>query len=147
MAKNQTPISFFNSFVILATSALITFLVATFLPAAEEQAIPENILLGQEMCGKNRKGPVEFSHLNHIEDYGLSCEECHHDYMDSKNVWKEGDWVNKCTECHDACKSDGNVKKLKVAFHKNCIDCHRKIKAEWGSTDAPFRDCRGCHKS
>jgi hypothetical protein len=61
MAKNQTPISFFNSFVILATSALITFLVVTFLPAAEEQAIPENILLGQEMCGKNRKGPVEFS--------------------------------------------------------------------------------------
>jgi|WetSurSiteA1Bulk_404760.scaffolds.fasta_scaffold95930_2 predicted CXXCH cytochrome family protein len=101
----------------------------------------DKIVLDQEMCGKNIRGPVEFSHFNHAADYGLSCSECHHDYVDGENIWKEGDWVNKCVECHDPCESDGKVKRLKMAFHKNCVGCHQKI-----NSDAPFRACKDCHK-
>lgn len=145
MIKKQIPISFIKTLSILAASAFITIIAVNFLLASDEQELPDNIILDQEMCGKNLRRPVEFSHLGHAEDYELSCKECHHDYMDDENIWEEGDWVNKCIECHDPCDSDGNVKKLKVAFHKNCIGCHKKIKSEWGSTDAPFRACKDCH--
>ena len=145
MIKKQIPLSFIKTLAILVASTSITIIAANFLPASDEQEMPENIVLDQEMCGKNRRSPVEFSHLSHAEDYGLSCDECHHDYVDGENIWKEEDWINKCIECHDPCESDGEVKKLKIAFHKNCIGCHRKIKSEWGSTDAPFRACKDCH--
>lgn len=133
--------SFIKTLAILVASAFITFIGVNYLLASDEQEMPGIIVLDQEMCDKNSQGPVEFSHLSHAEDYELSCGECHHDYMDSKNTWKKGDWVNKCVECHDPCKSDGNVKKLKMAFHKNCIGCHRKI-----NNDAPFRKCKDCHR-
>jgi predicted CXXCH cytochrome family protein len=143
--KKRVPFSFIKTLAILVASASMTIIAVHLLPASNEQGMPENIVLDQELCGKNRRGPVKFSHLSHAEDYGLSCNECHHDYVDGKNVWREGDRVNKCIECHDPCKSDNEVKRLKIAFHKNCIGCHRKIKREWGSTDAPFRACKDCH--
>ncbi|MBN1626482.1 MAG: cytochrome c3 family protein [Deltaproteobacteria bacterium] len=145
MIKIQFPVSFIKTSSILAASVFITFIAINLLLASDDQEMPDTIILDQDMCGENRRGPVEFSHLSHAEDYELSCKDCHHDYVDGENVWEEGDWVNKCSECHDPCESDGDIKKLKVAFHKNCIVCHRKIKSEWGSTDAPYRDCRDCH--
>lgn len=146
MIKKQISTISIRILAIVFSSAFITAVAVNFLFASDEQETPENIVLDQEMCGKNIKGPVEFSHLSHAEDYGFSCDECHHDYVDGENIWKEGEWVNKCVECHDPCESDDSLKKLKVAFHKNCIGCHRKIKSEWGSTDAPYRACKGCHK-
>jgi predicted CXXCH cytochrome family protein len=143
--KKQIPLSFIKTLAILIASASMTIIGVHLLPASDGQEMPENIVLDQGMCGKNIRGPVEFAHLSHAEDYGLSCGECHHDYVDGENIWQEGDWVNKCIECHDPCKSDGDVKKLKTAIHKNCIGCHRKVEREQGSTDAPFRDCKDCH--
>ena len=148
MIKKQIHLSFFKTLIILAVSALMTFTAVSFLPASDEdeQEMPDEIQLDQEMCGKNRRGPVEFTHLNHAEDYELSCDDCHHDYMDGENIWEEGDWVNKCVECHDPCFSDGEVKKLKIAFHRKCIECHRQLKIEWGSTGAPYGACKDCHQ-
>ena len=143
--KKQISLSFIKTLAILAASASITIIAANFLPASDEQEMPENIVLDQEICGKNSRGSVEFSHLSHAADYGLSCDECHHDYVNGENIWKEGDWVNRCIECHDPCESGGKVKKLKIAMHKNCIGCHRKVKSESASADAPFRACKDCH--
>jgi hypothetical protein len=143
--KKQFPLSFIKILAIPVVSASIIIIAGNLLPASDEQEMPENIVLDQEICGKNSRGPVEFAHLSHAEDYGLSCDECHHEYVDGENIWKEGDWVNKCIECHDPCESDCEVKKLKIAFHKNCIGCHREIESEDGSTDAPFRACKDCH--
>lgn len=135
-----------KTLAILAVSAFLTVIGVNYLPASDEQEMPDVIVFDQEICGKNLRGPVEFTHLNHAEDYELSCSRCHHDYIDGKNIWEEGNWVNKCIECHDPCDSDGNVKKLKVAMHRNCIECHRKLKKEWGSTDAPYKACKDCHE-
>lgn len=145
MIKKQIPMSFIKTLSILVTSIFITIIAVNFLLASDEQEVPDTIILDQDMCGKDRRSPVEFSHLYHAEDYEISCDECHHYYEDGENIWVEGDWVNKCIDCHDPCESDGNIKKLKLALHKNCIGCHRKINTEWGSTDAPFRACRDCH--
>ena len=91
---------------------------------------PDDIVIENEGYETDRKGPVEFSHLAHMEDYEIECMGCHHDYQDGKNVWDEGDSVEKCVSCHDPLKSEGNVKKLKTAYHKNCKKCHQDLAKE-----------------
>jgi hypothetical protein len=108
--------------------------------------MPVFIEIDQDVYKSNRKGPVPFEHEMHMADFEIACNKCHHVYEDGKNVWEEGDPVEKCASCHDPIKSEGNVKNLRLAFHKNCKGCHRKLKEEGISDDAPFRECRGCHK-
>ena len=93
----------------------------------------------------NRRGPVAFTHLDHTENYEVGCEECHHEYKDGKNVWEEGDPVKKCAACHDPNRNQGNVKKLSIAYHKNCKTCHRNLVQRGDSEDAPYRKCTDCH--
>jgi hypothetical protein len=40
---------------------------------------------------------------------------------------------------------DSQKRKLKLAFHKNCRTCHRKIKKENPRTSAPIT-CGKCHE-
>jgi hypothetical protein len=108
--------------------------------------IPDFIELDQDVYKSNRKGPVPFEHEMHAEDYEVACDECHHIFKEGKNVWKEGDPVQRCVACHDPSKSEGDVKKLRLAFHKNCKGCHRKLKKEGISEDAPYRKCTDCHR-
>ena len=104
--------------------------------------MPEEILIDHQGYKSDKKGPVLFSHQAHAEDYGLSCDECHHVYENGKNVWEEGDEVQKCNACHDPNESKGDVKKLQLAFHRNCKNCHK----ESGSDEAPYRKCYDCHQ-
>lgn len=108
--------------------------------------MPEEIVINNEDYRQNRKGPVTFSHQAHAEDYEVACKDCHHDYEDGKNVWEEGDPVNRCSECHDPVSSDGNVKKLMLAYHRNCIGCHKKLVKEGTSEEAPYKKCYECHE-
>ena len=39
----------------------------------------DSILIDNKGYKKQRKGPVEFTHLEHAKDYKLSCWDCHHD--------------------------------------------------------------------
>ncbi len=91
----------------------------------------------------DKKGPVNFSHKKHEVDYKVACTECHHEYKDGKNVWKQGDPVKKCAECHPAEGKQGDkVLNLQNAFHKNCKDCHKQKNDD---AKAPFKKCTGCH--
>jgi hypothetical protein len=117
-----------------------------FAGAAEKQPFPDDILLENEDYKKDRKGPVPFSHLNHSEDYEVACDQCHHEYDDGKNVWQEGDTVKKCGDCHDPKETKGDIKKLQLAFHRNCKNCHKELAKEGISEDAPFKKCGDCHE-
>lgn len=133
--------------ILAAISTCLLFMLAgTLTVAEEEQSVPDDIVIENEGYETDRKGPVNFSHLSHIEDYGVSCEDCHHDYKEGKNVWEEGDPVKKCISCHSPLESKDNVKKLSIAFHKNCKTCHKKAVAEGISADAPYKSCYHCHK-
>jgi hypothetical protein len=112
--------------------------------AAEEQEFPDEILINNQVYRPDRKGPVYFSHVEHAEGYVDACDSCHHDYKDGKNVWQEGQPVQKCAACHDPQKRDGRVRKLNIAYHKNCKGCHRELAGE-GGTQAPYRQCTDCH--
>jgi len=108
--------------------------------------IPDFIELDQDLYKSNRKGPVPFEHGMHTEDYEVVCNKCHHIYKDGNNVWKEADPVQKCEACHDPSESKGDIKKLRLAFHKNCKGCHKELKKEGISDEAPYRRCSDCHE-
>lgn len=92
---------------------------------------------------KAKKPAPKFTHTDHDKKHKIKCAECHHVYKGKKNVWKEGDKVQKCFACHkktkDASAKGGGMTAMK-AFHKNCRDCHKK-KVKKGP-----RRCAECHK-
>ncbi|MFH1242504.1 MAG: cytochrome c3 family protein [Pseudomonadota bacterium] len=129
--------------LVLALTGLI-FLAVGALTAAD---VPEKVVLNPQDMGYKevKKGPVQFSHKKHEVDYKVACGECHHNYKDGKNVWKEGDPVKKCKDCHDPNEKKGNVLELKNALHKNCKDCHKAL-TEAGKPTGPFKKCNDCHE-
>jgi predicted CXXCH cytochrome family protein len=127
----------------LADALLIT--PATGADADETQQVPDEIIIDNKVYQTDRKGPVWFSHLEHAEGYAGSCEACHHDYQNGKNIWKEGLPVAKCSKCHDPDHSSGSLKKLRIAYHKSCKGCHERLASE-GRTSAPYKQCTDCHE-
>ena len=122
-------------------SLLITSDYASAVDPAEP---PEEVEINNTVYPIDRKGPVWFTHAEHADGYVESCDGCHHDYQGGKNVWQEGQVVQKCAACHDPATSRGRNKKLNIAYHKNCKGCHREL-ARDGGTEAPYRQCTDCH--
>lgn len=124
----------------------LMFLAVGVLTAADKQVVPDVIMIENTGYKSDKKGPVKFSHKKHQEVYKVPCTECHHEYKDGKNVWKEGQKVKKCSECHSPLKKQGKVLKLNLAYHKDCKDCHKKVDEEDSSKKAPFKKCSDCHQ-
>ena len=106
--------------------------------------VPDEISIHSGAFETHKKGPVNLSHKKHADAYKIACTECHHVYKDGKNVLKEGDPIQKCAECHDPVTSEGNVKKLMLAYHKNCQGCHKDLEAA-GKPTGPTKKCNDCH--
>ena len=116
--------------------------------------VPDEISIHEKAFKKYKKGPVKLDHKKHSTEYKVACTECHHVYKDGKNVWKEGDKVQKCMECHNEPTIKGEKKlskdkqklNLKLAFHNNCQGCHKKLKkkdkAKYGKIPTT---CIKCH--
>jgi hypothetical protein len=138
--------------VILAaipTAALciaVLFFLATSSSSStgEAQEMPGEIVIDNKVYQTDRKGSVWFPHSKHADTYVEACSECHHEYSNGRNVWQEGQPVQKCRTCHDPSKSEGRVKKLSIAFHNSCKACHKKHAAA-GGTNAPYKQCTDCH--
>lgn len=118
----------------VATAGFLFFAVGTL--TADD--MPEEIQIASEGYKRKIYTPVKFTHLIHVEDYGVECDECHHDYKDGENVWEEGDPVKKCVVCHNPKKKQGNVHRLVFAYHFNCKKCHRE-------NESGPRECAECH--
>lgn len=123
--------------------ACLIFIAVGVLTAAD---VPDTLNIENQGYAKDKKGAVTLSHKKHSEEYKIACNECHHLYQDGKNLWKEGDAVKKCSECHNPEKKEGNTDKLMNAFHSNCKECHKKVAAE-GKDKAPNKKCNDCHAS
>jgi Class III cytochrome C family len=113
---------------------------------------PDEITIKSALWPSPTKTAPQFTHKKHATEHKVACNECHHVYKDGKNVWKEGDQVDKCAKCHDEptiqaekkLPPDQQKKNLKLAFHNNCIPCHQKLKKENPATKAPVT-CAQCH--
>lgn len=73
--------------------------------------------------------PKDWGHDAHIEEFGLSCESCHHEDKDI-----EPEPMN-CNECH----FEGAGVTLRDAVHPKCAECHQ----EW--FDEGIESCAQCH--
>ncbi len=111
------------------------------------------IVLFSSLWESPTKGPVRFTHENHLTTHKINCSECHHVYEKGENIWNENTAVEKCEKCHNdsTIKSEKDLppdiqkKNLKLAFHNNCRGCHKKIKKENPETTAPTT-CSKCHE-
>lgn len=120
--------------VMIVLSCLV--FIATGTLTAED--IPEDIMIDSDGYKRKLFKPVEFTHLVHVEDYGIECNECHHDYKSGENVRQEGDPVKKCVVCHNPSKKQGQVHRLVFAFHFNCKTCHNE-------NEGGPKECKECH--
>jgi hypothetical protein len=131
------------------------FLIVGSLTAADA---PEKITMNSTVYKKHTKGLVEFSHKKHAERKDVACTECHHVYKDGKNVWKQGDAVQKCEACHSEAKQAKDdktkmSKKEKIqkyhydAIHTNCKNCHKKMIDKTSDMGKSLNKCTGCHPS
>lgn len=132
----------------------ILFLAVGSLIAAD---VPDTITMESKVYPKHTKGLSTFSHKKHADHKDIGCADCHHVYKDGKNVWKEGDEVQKCEACHsEPAKPKGDKTKMskaekikkyhKDALHANCKGCHKKMldkTSEPGKT--LLKGCNGCH--
>ncbi|MBA3035923.1 MAG: cytochrome c3 family protein [Desulfobacterium sp.] len=104
-----------------------------------------------------QKGPVQFSHKKHSEEYKVACGDCHHDSKGKPLAdLKATDKVQNCIECHKkpGAKPKGkDAPKLSEkealeynaeAFHKNCINCHKEFNKKNNTKAAPTT-CTKCH--
>jgi hypothetical protein len=124
---------------LLAVLAVIAFLSGAVLLGLSGAAdVPDEFVIQDSLWAKHTKSGVKFSHKKHAEEYGVACNECHHVFEGGKNVFKEGDPVQKCHDCHNEPTIKGEKKlskdkqklNLKIAFHNNCQSCHKKLKKE-----------------
>ena len=137
---------------ILCVLVAVLFVFAATIAVIAADKGPEKATIKSPLFTKPTKAPVEFTHKMHNEDYKVACESCHHVYKDGKNVWKEGDAVQKCDACHTEATIEGEKKlppdqqklNLKLAYHNNCQGCHQKLKKDKPDTKAPVT-CTGCH--
>ena len=131
----------------------LVFIAVGAMSAAElPTKAPDVVTISNKGYAKDRKGPVKFDHKKHTEEFinaqnkKIPCTECHHDYKDGKkNVWKEGDPVQKCVACHDPEKKQGNADKLQLAYHQNCKECHQDVvKAKFKKSSEAPTSCNKC---
>lgn len=99
------------------------------------QQIPQEYVISIE---GGKMAPVKFSHAKHATEYQIACKECHHKEADPTKG------VQKCVECHGLEEGKEGAPKAMLAYHKNCIDCHKKVNAEQQKA-APTK-CNECHK-
>ena len=113
---------------------------------AADVPVPDEVTIENKGYKKDKKGPVKLTHKKHSEEYKVACADCHHDYKDGKNVWKDTDPVKKCSECHNPLKKEGKVKKLQNAYHRNCKNCHKAYIKDHPDSKAPYKKCTKCHQ-
>ena len=139
-------------------SAVAMLFVASGLYAALEGCPDVITKKHEEAFEQHRMGIVDFTHTKHVEEYGLSCGECHHDAQGKPlDDISSDDDIGHCIDCHSkpgqprvdrSLPEDERREKEREYFlgaiHQNCIDCHRDYNVEAGVTIAPVA-CAECH--
>jgi hypothetical protein len=141
----------------LLVSLLVISCVAFLFGAVyATQPVPDTVTMNSTVHGEHTKPLVTLTHKKHNVDYQVPCAECHHVVENGKNVWKEGDAVQKCEACHSQAKAPkanpgdaqpSKAEKIKLfhysAIHENCVGCHKEFKKAGKSTGPT--SCKQCH--
>ena len=141
-----------KTFGILAAGVLLGGMLFLGVGYAAQQA-PNDMTMDSKVFTKHTKPLVTFAHRKHNQDFKIACMECHHVFKDGKNVWKEGDQVQRCEACHSEAKpptgkdapSMSKQEKIKkyyyTAIHENCVGCHKAEKKKGKHAPSACKDC------
>lgn len=132
----------------LICAALLCLAAAPFVSAADapgdDYVIPK--VQGLKYKEKDGKpgGPQKAVPFPHSKHTSVECAFCHH------TMEADGGKIRKCADagCHDSLEAKGkenakDIKLVEVAYHAQCIDCHKKLKAEQKPTGPTA--CGKCH--
>lgn len=104
-------------------------------PVHQTDEGPETIEMNYLSKPDSKYGPVNFSHKLHAEMSNISggCQLCHH--------YNPPGSIIGCRSCHETERKRTDLLKpdLKGAYHRLCIDCHRK----WDESN----NCGFCHNN
>ncbi len=145
----------------MVLTAITAFLLSTNIIYAKTE-VPDVIKMENKAYENHKKAILSFGHKKHIDEYKVSCGECHHDDKGKPlDNLKMGDDVQNCIECHkipgERPKGKGAPKLTKKerlqyhaeAIHYNCKACHKKINKEKGlkakDKGAASVLCKQCH--
>jgi len=142
-----SPIKFWAA----VAQSVLTVLIGVPGQIVGHQTNQETITINSTLWEKHTKPPVVFNHKEHQDLY--QCGICHHKYENGVNVWTEDLKVFKCQHCHNEPTQTGEKKlsecelarNLKVAYHTQCVGCHRDIKRSNKDANAPVT-CIKCHE-
>lgn len=104
---------------------------------------PAQSLIHSPILRPTQRPPVPFSHARH-ERTKVACTACHHDYQGRRNIWRQGQPVQKCEACHFAAPRARRLD-LKNAFHRQCKTCHSQRRTA-GRPAGPLK-CTECHRA
>jgi len=134
--------------VLVVTGALFLASVVGYVGQSESSDPPVRVFLD------NTGGRVVFGHLAHVEDYGLECEDCHHDGEAFERPME-------CGACHPKAFDEAFAQNHQQAFSdpEQCLRCHYDDPATEAPEDRPdpywiavradafHSQCMGCHES
>jgi hypothetical protein len=141
--------------IILATGVAALFVSASLYAGTE---VFDVITMDYNKYTKRKYIPpkynvFKFTHKIHMEEYEISCGECHHDENNKPLDLEIGDIVQQCDECHNIMEKTKENKRdimvLENAIHENCRTCHKQINKEAGDPKGkkgpgPI-SCSKCH--
>lgn len=103
----------------------------------------EIIIIDNPSFKTKSRQPVKFSHMSHMEIENVACSDCHHRFVNGRNVIEPDELSDSnktiyCSYCHNS------EAKLKKAYHRSCIGCHNSMIKK--NKPAGPRLCGECHK-
>ncbi len=137
------------------SKTFVAFLVISGLMLAPHfisAQMPEYLIDNKDVYNNKKKPAVLLDHDLHMAV--ADCMDCHHHYIDGENVLEyfdlyEGAEGVLCRDCHAEPGTrfredhDPTVKDLELAYHSQCIGCHREMA---GQNATGPRTCIGCHQ-
>jgi hypothetical protein len=122
----------------------------------------DSLQIKEVILTEDAVGEVEFPHLEHVDDFGIECDECHHEinaaaldiphedyfedfWIDCETCHGNGEPTREavsCAECHHDQPGELSDETLssKVVIHKSCWTCH-----EIGTGSEASSECVTCH--
>jgi len=147
--------------IILCLAGLLGLVIGA---AVAQQAVPELIELdgAREGGGTGNiyqsifSGPIKFTHVKHVQHYGATCGDCHHDSDFEPIEAYNPDAVYACGECHEnegllqgpiaennASREDQLAYRAN-ALHMRCVGCHQMYN-NLNQVVRVAESCKTCH--
>ncbi|HDQ41701.1 MAG TPA: cytochrome C [Desulfonatronum sp.] len=103
-----------------------------------------------QLLYSSKSQPLNFTHLNHVQDYGIDCEDCHYFRPDGSYAGLPSN--EKCAECHSmAMTSDPDEIKFVEEYYEKGVEVpwlvyqYQPDNVSFSHAAHKDEDCTACH--